>query len=255
MKNYLLLLLICFGLVHLSKAQDYMIANKGDTIRGDIKLLSFDLLDRVQVKVGKEKKMFTAKEAKICSVKGELYRPVGLDNAIRFMKVIKYGYLSLYAFNSPNLYTFDRRMLVKLDGTSMEVPNLLFIKTMVNYLDDCPSIKEKIKSEDYGKKDIEKIVDEYNLCLDEKTRIAAAASSTATFINPKLEALESLRSKVETLDGFSSKKDALDLIKDITQKVNNKEVIPNYLLEGLKTYLGNQVEVKEALDNVVAKLL
>ncbi len=251
MKSCFLFLLTCFGLIHLSKAQDYIITNKGDTIRGEIKLLSFDLLDRVQVKTGKEKKNYTAKEVKICSIKEELYRPVGQDNAIRFMKVIKYGYLSLYAFNSPNLHTYDRRLLTKLDGTSMEVPNLLFTKIMVNYLEDCPTIREKIKSEDYGKKDLEKIVDEYNLCLDEKTRAAAAGA----FTNPKLEALESLRSKVENLDSFSSKKDALDLIKDITQKVNNKEVIPNYLLEALKGYLGNQVEVREALESVLSKLL
>ncbi len=250
MKSYFLLLLTCFGLIHLSKAQDYIITNKGDTVRGEIKLLSFDLLDRVQVKTGKEKKIYTAKEVKICSIKEELYRPVGQENAIRFMKVIKYGYLSLYAFNSPNLHTYDRRILTKLDGTSMEVPNLLFTKIMVNYLEDCPTIREKIKSEDYGKKDLEKIVDEYNLCLDEKTHAAAAGA----FTNPKLEALESLKNKVKNLDSFSSKKDALDLIKDITQKVNNKEVIPNYLLEALKGYLGNQVEVREALESVLSKL-
>ena len=254
MKNYCLLLLTCLGLIQLSEAQDYIITNKGDTVRGEIKLLSFDLLDRVQVKTGKEKKVYTAKETKVCSFKGESYRPVKEENAIRFMKVIKYGYLSLYAFNSPNLHTYDKRMLTKLDGTSMEVPNLLFTKIMVSYLDDCPTIREKIKSEDYGKKDIEKIVDEYNACLDEKTRAAAIASAAAALTNPKFEALENLKNKVEKLENFSTKKDSLELINDITQKVNNKEVIPNYLLEGLKGYLGRQAEIKEALDNVLSKL-
>ena len=170
------MLAFCLGLAQLTIAQDYVITNKGDTISGAIKLLSFDLLDRVQVKSGKEKRIFTAKEAKVCAIKGEFYRPVRQDNAIRFMKVLRYGYLSLYAFNSPNQHTFDRLMLAKLDGTLMEVPNLLFTKIIVNYLDDCPAIREKIKNEDYGKKDIERIVDEYNLCLEEKTRLAADAA-------------------------------------------------------------------------------
>lgn len=254
MKNYGFLVLTFLGLVQLSEAQDYIITNKGDTVRGEIKLLSFDLLDRVQVNTGKEKKVYTAKEAKVCSLKGEFYRPVREENAIRLMKVIKYGYLSLYAFNSPNLHTYDKRMLTKLDGTSMEVPNLLFTKIMVSYLDDCPTIREKIKSEDYGKKDLEKIVDEYNTCLDEKTRAAAIASAAAALTNPKLEALENLKNKIEKLENFSTKKDALELINDITQKVNNKEVIPNYLLEGLKGYLGGQAEIKETLDSVLSKL-
>lgn len=244
----------CLGLAQLSIAQDYVITNKGDTVRGAIKLLSFDLLDRVQVKTGKEKRIFTAKEAKVCAIKGEFYRPVRQDNAIRFMKVLRYGYLSLYAFNSPNQHTFDRLMLAKLDGTLMEVPNLLFTKIIVNYLDDCPAIREKIKNEDYGKKDIKRIVDEYNVCLEEKTRLAADAAAAAILINPKLEALENLKGKVEKLENFSSKKDALDLIQDITQKVNSKELIPNYLLESLKGYLGGQDDMKEALESVLSKL-
>lgn len=254
MKNCYLLLIVYLGLVQFSEAQDYLITNKGDTVRGEIKLLSFDLLDRVQVKAGKGKKIYTAKETMLCSLKGESYRPVRQDNAIRMMKVIKYGYLSLYAFNAPSQHTYDKRMLTKLDGTFMEVPNLLFTKIMVNYLDDCPTIREKIKSEDYGKKDLEKIVDEYNACLDEKTRAAAVASSAAALTNPKLEALGNLKTKVEALESFSSKKDALELINDLTQKVNNKEIIPNYLLEGLNGYLGGQANIKEALDSVLSKL-
>lgn len=237
-----------------SSAQDYLVTTKGDTLRGEIKLLSFDLLDRIQVKKGKSKSVYTALETKSCLLKGEIYRPLKQDNAIRFMKVIKNGYLSLYAFNPPNQHTYSGRLLAKLDGTSMEVPNLLFTKIMVSYLDDCPTIKEKIKREDYGKKDLEKIVDEYNGCLDEKTRAAAPTAAVAASVNPKLNALESLKTKIESVENFPSKTDALDLIRDITQKVANNEVIPNYLLEGLKGYLGNQPSLKDVLDQVLAQL-
>jgi hypothetical protein len=240
----------CFAVIHFSTAQDYVITNKGDTLQGEIKLLSFDLLDRVQVKIGKEKKVYTAKEAIICSIKGKLYRPVGFNNSIRFMKVIRYGYLSLYAFNYPNQQTYDNHLLVKLGGTSMEVPNLLFTKVMVNYLDDCPTIKEKFKIENYGQKDIEKIVDEYNVCLAEQTKLLSAAELT----NQTLAGLNTLRAKVENLEDFPTKQDALDLIKDMTSKLKNKETIPNYLLEGLNRSLSEMTDVKVELDSVLSQL-
>jgi hypothetical protein len=53
---------------------------------------------------------------------------------------------------------------------------------------------------------------------------------------------------------FSSKKDAIDLLTDLEQKAGRKEVIPNYLSEGLKSYLSAVSGVQTELE-VVLQLL
>ena len=246
-----ILTLLLFGVLQNIEAQDYIVKANGDTIRGEVKLLSSNLINKAQVKVGKEKQIYTTLEIRTCFVKGEFYCPVIKENVLQWMKLIIDGSLGLYAFKMPNENSYNGRFLVRLGKPSMEVPNILFKKVMADYIEDCPSTAEKIKDETYRKKDIEKIVNEYNLCAKEQKLIAAVAVTT---VKQKLEALEILGTKVEALPDFTSKKDALDLITAIAQKVSSKEALPNYLLEGLKNSLIDQPEAKAVLDNALALL-
>ncbi len=234
--------------------QDYLVTNKSDTLRGEIKPMSYDQLDRVQVSVNKKKTIYTGLQIKIFSLKGELYRPIQRDNTIRFMKVIKAGFLSLYAYRMENQNTFDGRFLVRRDGPIIDVPNLNFKKTMVAFLSNCPTVKDKINSGDYGRKNLNEIIDDYNAYMETATKTMKDANAQVMEGNRKSQPLEDLRNTVEGLTDFTGKKDAIDIVNDMILKTKDGQPIPNYQIEALKGYLHDHETAKDALDRILVTL-
>jgi len=53
---------------------------------------------------------------------------------------------------------------------------------------------------------------------------------------------------------FPSKKDALDLLRDIQGKVSKNESVPNYLTEGLKSYVSSVPALTEDLNKLLGLL-
>lgn len=255
-KLALLLFLFSFCMVEI-KSQDYVVTVKGDTLKGRVKFVSFDQMDRVTV-TGATKETLTAMQVRTVNIAREDYRPLKYENSIRFMKVIKPGYLSLLAFRPTGTGNWDGRLLSKMDGTSLEVPNLSFKKMIGKFLSDCPVIEEKLEKGEFAKKDLDRIIDLYNICLqsqsNEKLSNREAQPKPAErFENlEKVEAIKSLKEKVDKAD-FLSKEDASDLLKDILKKVEKGEKVPNYLTEGLKSYL-EKTPLKTDLENLLELL-
>ena len=229
---------------------NFVVTSKLDTIFGKPRILSYDLIDRVQIEVNKKKESFTALQVLSVTIDSQVYKPVRYEKKIFLMKLLKSGYLSLYAFPIDSRINFDGRFLTKLDGTSMEVPNLSFKKFMGNYLNDCSTIVSKIKSGDLSKKDLYKIIDEYNICIIDANKDKMIPSSE---VNEKSVAITNLIGRIEAED-FTSKKDALDLLKDIQNKVSNNEPVPNYLTDGLKSYLAGTPALTEDLNALLTLL-
>ena len=246
------LLLSCLCLSAYS--QDYLVTNRGDTLRGKIKIMSYDQLDRVQIAEQKKKTTLTARQVKAVFTGGETYHPKQGDRAIRFMKLVKPGYLSLYAFREENQNFYGGRYLVKRDGAATEVPNLAFKKNMAEFLRDCPEIREKIKSGEYGRKDLDQIIDAYNAFIDNNTVMRKETYLSNQKSAQKIEPLERLKKTIQDQKDFDSKKDALDLIDDIIAKLKADQTIPNYLVDGLQKYLAGIEETKEDLEKVTASL-
>jgi hypothetical protein len=125
------MLKIVFGFLLVSlvaSAQpDFVITSRADTVFGEVRILSYDLIDRVQVEVAKKKESYTALQVLVIQKEGILYKPVKYENKIVFMQLLKPGYLSLYAFRIQGQSTYDGRFLVKLNGTSQELPNIASI--------------------------------------------------------------------------------------------------------------------------------
>jgi hypothetical protein len=231
---------------------DYAITTKGDTLRGRVKLLTYDILDRMQVTVDKKKKVYTALEVKSIFMDGITYHTIKHDKGYRYMKLLKSGFLSLYGFRLPNQSSYDGQYLSKKDGTGMEIPNLTFKKSMAAFLDGCDEVKERIKSGDLGRRDIDQIIDRYNSCLQFKTEKKIMAVPEPTPIeSEKMVAVSSLISKVETAADFNNKSDVLDLLKDLRSKVGRNEILPNYLTKDIKNYLGAQPQFVEDLDKLL----
>ena len=148
MKRDISRLFITAFIVFISRAsfgQDYVVTIQGDSLKGDVKALTYSAEKKVQItEPGKKKVIYPFFKVKSFSLDGEIYEPVKGPNGYTFMKIIKAGFLSLYAFQQENQTSYDGLYLAKKDGSGMEVPNLTFKKGMKNFLEDCPAVAEKI---------------------------------------------------------------------------------------------------------------
>lgn len=242
----------------LASAQtDYVVTIKSDTLHGKIKLLNYAKEQSVQVTPAEgKKKTYPILQTRGFFIDGEVYQPVRTAEGYVYMKLLKKGYLSLYASQLPNQTGWDGRYFVKRDGTSIEVPNLGFKKNINRFLSDCESIEAKIESGALSKQNLEAIVDEYNSCLATKSTQPVTPAATAPVAEQKATnaAWAQLEKEVSALEGFSQKSDALEMIRDIQTKLSRNEKIPGFLVNGLKDVLKDQPVIKDALEKAVAEL-
>ncbi|MFM7856658.1 MAG: hypothetical protein ACKO96_33220 [Flammeovirgaceae bacterium] len=232
---------------------DYAITAKGDTLRGDVKILPSDLADQVQVKINKKKEILLCTEAITVVQGGILYKTVKFDNRFRYMTLLKDGFLSLYGFRMPQQTSYDGRYLQTRDGRGLEMPNLTFKRSLAKFLEDCPAVSERVKSGDLGRNDIEKILDEFNTCLQLKTTKRNVDVPVSTAILSNTQEVDNLIKKVEDSPDFANKKDAIDLLKDLSGKVYRDEILPSYLLRELRANLKDQPTFSEDLEKILAK--
>lgn len=237
-----------------SFGQDFLVTTKGDTLRGEIKPLVYGTDKKVQVtEAGKKKVVYSIFQVKSYSLKGETYQPVKGPSGYTFMKLIKSGYLSLYAFQSDNQVNFDGTFLLKKDGDGIELPNLSFKKGMKKFLDDCPSVVGKIDSDELNKKDLDKIIDQYNSCIENRTVDHEKIIAKRTEQSKNMTAWDVLEAKVKTQPDFEGKNNALEMIGEIKGKISSSQKIPNFLLEGLKSSLNGEV-FKTELENALKEV-
>jgi len=253
-KSVLVVMLMLTGYCVLAQS-DFVVTLKSDTVKGDVRILSYDQVDRVQIANKGKKELFSALDVLIVRIGGESYKSVKIDNSIRLMKILKSGYLSLYGFKLPNQSGYDGRYLVKLDGTSMEMPNLGFKKVMSGFLEECNGVSEKIKNGELGKSKIEEIIDLFNECVSQaKPVLVVAAEPLTTETSDKTmlkEAIQTLMTKIQEQD-FSTREDALDILRDIQSKVNRDENVSNYLVDGLRSTLKDQAALADDLDKLIS---
>lgn len=258
MKNFCVIHILLFVLTMLvyqcANAQDYLVTTKGDTLQGEVKPLSYGPEKKVQIiTADKKKTTYSIFQTRAFRFKEEMYQPVRGDRGYVFMKLIKPGYLSLYAFQPDNQVSFDGLYLQKKDGSGMEVPNLSFKKQMTRFLAECENVASRIESGELSKKSIDEIVDEYNGCIDKRTSDHGKVLVQQEVRSKKIGAWDVLEEKVKAKDDFEGKSDALEMITDIKNKISRGEKVPNFLLEGLKSSLsqaGLTAELQQALDDL-----
>jgi hypothetical protein len=245
----ILLFLVAFAALQLHAQDDYVVTMKQDTLRGTVRILSYDLMDRVSVKTKGNKTNLTAVEARLLFIDSVSYAPVQHDNSIRFMRIIRPGYLTLYGYRVQNQANYDSRLLVKMNGEKLDLPNIGFKKILSDFLSDCSSTSQKIKAGDFERTKVEVVVDDYNTCVANQNKVAIVTATPT----PLIEAIGVLRIKVEN-SSIDSRKDVLDLIADLDDKAKNNQTIPPYLSNGLKNYLADKKEFEVELSNVLLLL-
>lgn len=254
MKNYCiipLLIFLLFMLVYQCSAQDYIVSVKRDTIRGQVKPLTFGPDKKVQVVTAdKQKTTLPITQTMAFSWKGDTYHPVKTENGYVFMKLIKEGYLSLYAFQFENQMNYEGRYLVKKDGAKIEVPNLSFKKVVSKFLTDCDEVSTRIDNGEMGKKEMFQIIDEYNRCIGGRTSETKKVIDRAETVTKKRGPWDALEEKLKAEPEFEGKKDALEMVAEIKSKISRSEKVPNFLLDGLKSAL-EQTSLKPDLDTAI----
>jgi hypothetical protein len=235
-----------------SFGQDYLITIRSDTLRGDLKLMSYDLLDRVQLAQGKKKTTYTALQVRRVVLKGEEFAPVKYENGVRMMKVIESGIISLYAYRGPQQGGYDTKILFKVGRNAMDVPNMGFKKIVGDMTKECPDVSEKVDNGELSRTDIEKIVTDYNKCAGARNqeKLAAAMPKQTT---PATDLVDRLKTKVSESD-LSNKNDVNDLLSSIGDRLKKNEPIPAYMKEGLKGYLGSREDLKSDMNELLTLL-
>ncbi len=243
---HILLFILLMLVYQCSHAQDKVVTIKGDTIHGKLKILANGTKKEVSITTqDKKKAVYSVTQMQSFFMKGEKFKAVATPQGIKFMKVIQEGYLSLMGFQPPNQTSYDALYLLKKDGSGTEVPNLTFKKGVTKFLNDCPSIADQIDNGTLGKKDLTKIIDEYNACITNRTNNQTRIAATVTEQNKKISSVDKLEEKVKAKDEFEGKADALEMITDIKGKIKRGEKIPKFLIDGLRGSLTNAALTEE----------
>lgn len=252
--HIVLVFLLMLSYLFSSAQDDQVVTIKGETLTGTLKPLAFGPDKKIQV-TGADKKKTTVPllHVKYYTFKGETYRPVKGPQGYTFMKVLKDGYATLYAFQMENQTSYDGRFLQKKDGESTEIPNLSFKKIMTRFLDDCEEVSAKVESGVLSKKDLDLIIDEYNQCIEQRTQVREKAVATRVEQVKKISSWDVLEEKVKAYPAFEGKDTALEMITDIKNKIARSEKVPNFVINGLKSSLTQQ-DLQEALTNALKDL-
>jgi hypothetical protein len=251
---HFLLFILLFIAYQCANAQDFVLTQKGDTVYGEVKPLTYGPDPRVNViGEGKKKVSYTILQVKSYQFKGDTYEPVRNDKGYTFMKVIRPGYLTLYGFQGDNQVGFDQLFLQKRDGTFLEVPNLSFKKLLKKYLEECTVVASKVESGELSKKDIVAIVDEYNACIDRRSSVTFQSPVKSEKPLAQTSAWNTLEEKVNAQVEFEGKSDALEMINEIKIKIQRGEKVPKFMTEGLKNSL-SKTDLTTDLDQALKEL-
>lgn len=232
-------------------AQDYLITNKGDTLKGTIQFQLNGKIESALVK-GSKRANISAVATQEVVLKGKRYKPVQFNGNVLFMEIITDGYLSLLAFQPPNIMSYDGRLLQKRDGKLLEVPNLSFKKQMANYLIDYPDLSVKIQNEELGRKDLNEIIKQYNDFISGNTEVQKVQAQVASKQLSKTEILNALKSEIEKTE-LPLKQDALDILSDWADKIQSGKPAMPYMLKALKSAISSREDLLAKLDDLLLK--
>ncbi|HRI80624.1 MAG TPA: hypothetical protein PLR06_13920 [Cyclobacteriaceae bacterium] len=253
MKKFLILVSLFFA--RSIQGQDLVVTVKNDTLRGTARILSYDFIDRIEIQANAEKKKtsLTAVQVRAVVIKQEVFNPVKTDKGYKMMKLVEGGYVSKYLARSSS-NSFDTDYLVLNNGQATEIPNISFKRIMEEFLKDCSSIKKIIETNDYKRKDLDEILKQYNQCIENQTHNIQPQASVVSNQDPLVVTLSELENKISKDNELPSRKDALDVVQDISTKVKNGQKVPNYLIEGLKDFLKDSPAYQSDLENLTALL-
>ena len=232
---------------------DYVVLAKGDTIYGKVIHLNYGVEQKVQlVDTSRKKTIYKITQVKAFQLKNENYHVVKMFDRYKFMKLVLPGYASLYQYQEDDRSTWDGRYLYKMDGTGIDVPNIGFKKRMTEFMKDCPQVVEQLDSGKLVRNDLVEIVQQYNACIENNTRVSKNESTaTELAIVAKASPWKELESAVKESSALEEKESVLEMINEARVKTERGEKIPNFILDGLKKSLAEEPALTELLTKAI----
>ncbi len=234
-------------------SQDMLVTLKGDTLRGEINILAPQgKMENVILKNDQGRESLNMMQINMFTTEGKTYRTVQIYDTYKIMEVVHGGYLSLYNFRSDKSILFDSRYLIKMGGNGMEVPTITFKKKMMEFLEDCPEIVEKLDNKEFSRRDLIEIVSEYNSCIERITQAATQRLTKSEMEIPEeIKALiNSIQIEVEKND-LDSAGDVRDILNDIKDRLKSGKGIPGFLKSALKENLASDPNLTLKADQLI----
>lgn len=234
---------------------DQVITLQGDTLSGKVTISTNDhSVQSITLKMGKDKMRFKVYEIKSLIKEEEIYNTIKINGTYQLGLLKKEGYLSLYKFmdiEETSSREFSSSVLIKLDGTQLIVPNLGFKKRLEKYLGDCDVVKIRFSENAYKKSDLEKIVDDYNSCI-EKNTARLNDEKPAIINNPeKVLKIGALIIDIKEDGSLPDIDSVLEMLSDVSSKLKEDAKIPSYLISALHSSLINHPEFTNQLNSIL----
>jgi hypothetical protein len=245
--RFVLFIFISTCLKTFVSAQDYVITVKGDSVAGKVKIEKIGIEKKLFVTTTDKKKlnysMFQFRYAIINNVR---YEAIKRGEVFDIVQVVKKGYLTLYAFQLDNQFSYDGYYLGKADGNAVEVSNLTFKRQMTRFLEDCPSVVNRLEEGEFKRTNLIELVDAYNACITQATLKKYAESVSTVNSKPWIELKEKL-----TASSFQNKESLLEMLEEIKNKKAKGEKIPNFLLSSFKSGIAADAALTDMFENLI----
>lgn len=216
--KYLVTALLIGSSILVKGQDDYLVTLKGDTTFGEISIFQSTYYDEVQVKFNKKKEVFKAFQLQSVLMNDKPFEPINHNNKRIMAQAISKGKLSLYTIRPEDGNSYTERVLYKQEKSFL-ITNISFRKRIAVFLDDCPSLIDRIKAKELGSTDIDEIMQIYNSC-EQSVEIPS----------------EEPTDRNAELISFSR------LLYDVTSKLEKGEDIPDYMVEALEKYASYSID-------------
>lgn len=239
---------ILSAICSLSYCQDqWLVPVKSDTVFGKIYLETGDKFkaDEARVKDGKTKTNY--KSYQILSVhlgKNQDFETLKIDGRYQFVQVdVKGKYFSQYLYKDTELGSsanFALKILVNWKGEQFKFSNLTSKKKFAEYFQDCKSVSEKIESGELKKKDLDKIIVEFDKCMEKNEKESVVIQPVAPPVSTS--AMEAFISDLKSKDLYNG--EIVTMLEDINLKIANQQSIPNYMQQAVLSQLDGNEDLK-----------
>ncbi|MCF6359611.1 MAG: hypothetical protein L3J29_02480 [Cyclobacteriaceae bacterium] len=235
---------------------DIVITLKGDSLTGKVSIAGNrgNAIQTIILKNGKNKVKFKVYEVKSLLKGDNIYHTRKINGKYQLGLLVKEGYLSIYKImgsESTSSNEFSDRVLLKLDGTYLVVPNIGFKKYMNTYLGDCPTVSEGFEDDIYKKSDLDKIVDDYNNCIADNTKKTNDKKPEVSLNSGKVKQIEELISAIKEDGNLPDIDTVLEMLNDLKGKLKEGAKVPGYLVNALQDSLKTSVDFTQQLAQIL----
>jgi len=255
MKNLLLGIIILYSGTILAQDDQYIVTVQNDTIRGKVVMSKYsDMIQQVAVKADKKRVTYKSYQVKAVKNRNGVHHTLKIQKQYQFAQLVKEGYLSYYVYSgnsASRTLAFDTPLLYKSTTEYKEVPNISFKKQIGAFLSDCKTTKTKFEAGEYGRNDLEKIVDDYNECISGQTDLFTQQQVDTKKKITKADKVGEIRAAVSKSTKIKNVDELIEMLTDVASKLKTGDAIPGYLLSALKEELTNEPELAAKLLKII----